>query len=430
MSQPPEEVHMAATPKVVRVELFHVAVPLPRTFYPSWIPGFPQNENRFDLIRVVTDQGVEGHAAVQAMGREREGLGSLIGPYLLGEDPTDIALVQQRLREMSYLGCRNFWIEPAFWDIKGKLAGKPVCDLLGGKPRTVRVYASTGEVKEPAARIEEAEARYAEGFRSIKLRVHDFDPAVDERQVVETAKAVGHKMTIGVDVNQAWRVTAIGDAPLWDLARAKRFADVCKDAGVAWIEEPLPMDAYDDLAGLTAYSEVPIAGGELHTGGLPELKMMIEKHCYDIFQPDAVFTGGIAQTLQVARLCRQHGLSYTPHTWTNGIGFAVNLQLMAATGFADDKDLEYPYNPPSWIETVRDGILAEPFLHRAGMIEVPSKPGLGFDIDADALRRYGKRYFVMNRARLIWFALRDRGFKAAHQIDRARRVRRSGRRPT
>ena len=415
---------MADRPKVTRVELFHVAVPLPCTFRPSWIPGFPQNENRFDLIRVVTDQGVEGYSAAQAMGRERAGLGSLIGPYLLGEDPTDIPLIQQRLREMSYIGWRNFWIEPAFWDIKGKLAGKPVCELLGAKPRQVRVYASTGEVKEPAARIEEAEARYAEGFRSIKLRVHDFDPAVDERQVIETARAVGHKMKIGVDVNQAWRVTAIADAPLWDLERAKRFADVCKDAGVAWIEEPLAMDAYDDLTRLAEYSDVPISGGELHTGGLAELKMMIERRCYDIFQPDAIFSGGIAQTIEVARLCRQHGLGFTPHTWTNGIGLAVNLQVMAGSGFADEKEIEYPYNPPSWVESARDGILTEPFFHRQGTIEVSGRPGLGFEIDAKALRRYGKRYFVMNRARLIWFALRDRGLKAAREIDAARRARR------
>ena len=262
--------------EITRIELFHVAAPLPAKFYPSWIPGFPQTENRFTLIKVVTKDGVEGYSAGPAMGRERAGLGELLGPYLLGEDATDIDLIQQRLREMAYLGWRNYWVEPAFWDIKGKLAGKPVYELLGGKPCTVKLYASTGEVKKPAERIPEAEARYAEGFRSIKLRVHDFDEAVDIEQVTETAKAIGDKMKIGVDANQAWRVTAIGDAPLWDLERAKRFADACADAGVAWIEEPLPMDGYEDLTALTKYSKVPISGGELHTGALPELKMMMD----------------------------------------------------------------------------------------------------------------------------------------------------------
>ncbi|MCP3980591.1 MAG: mandelate racemase/muconate lactonizing enzyme family protein [bacterium] len=412
---------------IARVEMYHVRAPLPATFYPSWIPGFPQNENRFDLIRITTDDGVDGWAAGPAMGREREAMGYLIAPYVIGEDPTDIPTMQQRLREMSYLGLRNWWVEPAFWDIKGKLANQSICELLGGTPRRIKLYASTGEVKRAEERIEEAEARYEEGFRCIKLRVHAFDEKEDIDQVVRTAKAIGDKMKIGVDANQAWRVAAIADAPRWDLARAKRFADVCADAGVAWLEEPLPMDEYDALAELAAYSTVPISGGEIHTGGLPELKMMIERRCYDIFQPDAVFTGGIAQTFEIAGLCRQHGLQYTPHTWTNGFGFAANLQLMAASGFADDKELEYPLDPPGWVPSARDAVLLRPFVHDRGELEFPTGPGLGFEIDRAALRRYGKRVFIMDKKRLVGFALRDRGFKAAREIDAHRRARRSGR---
>jgi len=406
---------------IARIELYHVAIPLPATFYPSWIPGFPQTENRFTLIKVITDDGVEGYSAGPAMGRERAGIGDLLGPYLIGEEATDIALIQQRLREVSYLGWRNYWIEPAFWHIKGKIAGKPVCELLGGKPCKVTLYASTGEVKTPEQRIEEAEARYAEGFRSIKLRVHDFDEAVDIRQVVETAKAIGHKMKIGVDANQGWRVTIVGDAPLWALDRAKRFADACTGAGISWIEEPLPMDAYADLSELTAYSRVPIAGGELHTSGLPELRMMIERRCYSIFQPDAIFAGGIAQVFEVVKLCREHGLQYSPHTWTNGIGFAVNLQLMAASGFANQKDLEYPLNPPGWTVEARDRILETPFVHDQGTLMTPSAPGLGITIDSSALRKFGKRFFVMDRKRLIWYSLRTRGIKASMEINRVKK---------
>jgi len=408
---------------IARIELFHVAIPLPAMFYPSWIPGFPQTENRFTLIRVTTKDGVEGYSAGPAMGKERAGLGELLGPYLLGEDATDIPLIQQRLREVSYLGWRNYWLEPAFWDIKGKLAGKPVCELLGGSPCTVTLYASTGEIKTPKERIIEAESRFSEGFRSMKLRVHDFDETVDIRQVKETALAMGHKMKIGVDANQGWRVTIIGDAPIWTLERAKRFADACADAGIAWIEEPLPMDAYEDLSALAAYSRVPIAGGELHTSGFPELKMMIERRCYNIFQPDAIFAGGISQVHNIARLCRENGLAYTPHTWTNGIGFAVNLQIMAASGFADQMDVEYPYNPPGWTVEARDGILESPFYHNNGKLDVPTKPGLGFTIDGKALRKYGKRYFVMDRKRLVWFSIRTRGFKVSMEIDRVKKKR-------
>lgn len=411
---------------IARIELYHVSVPLPAPFYPSWIPGFPQTENRFDLIRVITDDGVEGVAAGPAMGRERQGLGTVLGPYLMGEDPTDIELMQQRIRELSYIGFRNWWIEPAFWDIKGKLAGKPVCELLGGTPRKVPVYASTGEVKSPGERIEEAEARLAEGFGTIKLRVHDFDERRDVEQVVETARAVGGRMKIGVDVNQGWRVTAISDAPLWNLDRAKRFADACADVGIQWIEEPLPMDAYADQAELTAYSRVPIAGGELHTQGLPELRMMIERKCYAIFQPDAVFTGGIAQTFRLIGRIREAGLVYTPHTWTNGLGFAVNLQLHVASGFADAKPLEYPLAPPGWVPEARDAMLTEPFVHERGRLRVPTTPGLGVAVDPKALRKHGTRFSVMDRKRVVWFGLRDRGLRAAREIDAHKKARRAG----
>lgn len=406
---------------VARIELYHVAIPLPAPFYPSWIPGFPQTENRFTLIKVITDDGVEGHSAGPAMGRERSGLGELLGPYLIGEEATDIGLIQQRLREVSYLGWRNYWVEPAFWDIKGKIAGKPVCELLGGKPCKVNLYASTGELKTPERRIEEAEARYAEGFRSIKLRVHDFDEKVDIRHVEQTAKAIGHKMKIGVDANQGWRVTIIGDAPLWDLDRAKRFVDACADVGVSWVEEPLPMDAYSDLSELTKYSRTPLSGGELHTSGLPELRLMIQWRCYDIFQPDAIFAGGIAQAYEVAKLCREHGLLYSPHTWTNGVGFAVNLQVMAASGFAEEKDLEYPINPPGWTVEARDGILQTPFVHDKGTLMTPDAPGLGIAIDPAALKKYGKRFFVMDRKRLVWYSIRNRGIKVSREIDRVKK---------
>ncbi len=403
--------------KITCVELFHVRVPLDTAFYPSWIPGYPQTENRFDLIRITTEDGIQGYSAGPAVAHERKGLGGLITPYLIGQDATDIELMQQRLREITYLGIRANWIEPAFWDIKGKLANKPVYELLGGKNQQINLYASTGEVKQPKARLEEAQARYNEGFHSIKLRVHDFDMAKDIAQVKAVTDVLGDKMHIGVDANQAWRVTAVSDAPLWDLKRAKYFADACHDMGVSWIEEPLPMDDYDAQAELCAYSKVDITGGELHSSGYPELKMMVEKGCYDIFQPDAIMSGGISQSLAIAKLCREKGLKYTPHTWTTGIGFAVNTQVMLASGFADDTHMEFPINPPSWTVEKRDALLMEPFNHKDGKLTVSNKPGLGFEIDEKALRKYGKRFFKMGHKKMVLHTIFDKGIKTAKEID-------------
>lgn len=74
---------------VARIELYHVGIPTPAPFYPSWIPGMPQTKNQFTLLKIITDDGVTGYSAGTAMGRERASLGELLGPYLLGEDATD-----------------------------------------------------------------------------------------------------------------------------------------------------------------------------------------------------------------------------------------------------------------------------------------------------------------------------------------------------
>lgn len=410
---------------VARIELYHFAAPLPDTFRPAWIPGLPQEENTATIIRVVTEDGVEGWSAGPALGRERQGLGELIGPYLVGEDATDLHGVQQRLREMTYLGWRNWWIEPAFWDIKAKRRGVPVWRLFtDDAPQSVPLYASTGEVKGPTERISEVEARASEGFSTVKLRVHE-DERSDAAQVRAVAEAVGDRIQLGVDANQGWRVAAIGPAPRWDLERANRFADLCAELGIAWLEEPLAMDAYDDLAALTARSDVPIAGGELQPGGEAELTMMVERRCYHVFQPDAVFTGGFAQTARVAAAAHDAGLRYTPHTWTNGVGFAINLQLFLGSGAAGRGELlEYPYAPPGWIPSSRDAMLTEPFHHLDGRLPTPTGPGLGITIDPRALKRHGRRFSVMDRKRLVWFGLRRRGLSTSLEIDRARRARR------
>lgn len=391
------------------MELYLVNVPTPAPFSPAWVINGKRSNFPHYLIRLRTDDGVEGFSAFSAAGRERAGIGDRLAQLLLGKDPTDIDHILELLHVPAYGGIRDFWIEVACWDIKGKLAGKPVCELLGGKPCRLNLYVSAGEVKEPAERIDEALAHYEAGFRTMKMRVHDFDEAVDIRQVQEPARALEGKMQFGVDCNQAFRLIANGPGPKWDLARAKRFADACHEAGLLWVEEPLFMESFDDMAALTAYSRVPISGGELHTQGLPELSHMIDKRCYHIFQPDAMWTGGLQQTLEVARRVRAAGLKFTPHSWSNGIGFAAAMHLHAASGFADEMDFEYPYNPPGWTLEARDAMLQEPWRHDRGTLQVPDKPGLGFEIDERALAAYGKCFFRANRRTAAWMpeALHD-----------------------
>jgi D-galactarolactone cycloisomerase len=406
--------------KVDRIELFHVAIPLPKPFYPAWIPGYPQTVNRFTLLRLTTDDGVQGLAAGVAFEREREGLGGLLGPYLIGLDPTDIDTGRQRIREASYLGWRNFWIEAAFWDIKGQVEGKPVWALLGGtEPGRADVYASTGEVHPPEQRAEEVLKLEEIGFKTIKLRVHSFDPAEDVAQLEAVRRAVGDRIDLGVDANQGWRVALIDDAPLWTLERATDFARACADFEVRWLEEPLDMYAYDEQAELCRRSQVPIAGGELN-GGWHEFKVMLEKGSYEIYQPDATMGGGISDAVRVMEACREQGLGYTPHTWTNGLGFLINLHVYAAG--PRDHPIEYPYEPPGWIPEARDGLLAEPIGVAAdGTVAIPDGPGLGIELDEDKLARYGEKYFEITSRGIAVKTIRDKGLFAALKLARKKR---------
>jgi L-alanine-DL-glutamate epimerase-like enolase superfamily enzyme len=403
--------------KIDRIRLYHVAIPLAEPFYPAWIPGYPQTENRFTLLQLITDVGVEGFAAGVAFEREREGLGNLIGPYLIGSDPLDIDAVRQRLREASYLGWRNYWMEAAFWDIRGKVEGKPVYALLGGdKVERISVYASTGEIHPPERRAAEVLQLKDMGFTAVKLRVHSFDPAQDVAQLKAVRRVVGDEMQIAVDANQGWRVTLIEDAPLWTLERATDFAAACAEFGLAWLEEPLDMYAYDELAELRCRSAVPIAGGELNAGW-HEFKTMLDKGSYDIYQPDATMGGGVRDAKRVLDFCEKQGLGFTPHTWTNGVGFLINLHVHAAS--SSHLPIEYPYEPPGWVPEKRDGILTQPIeVNADGTVAVPQASGFGIRIDEDKLSRYGRKYFEITERGIAFKTVREKGLLTALRLAR------------
>jgi len=400
--------------EIAKVELFHVRIPLPEPFWPTWIPGYPQTDNNFTLIRLTTKCGIEGWSAGAAMGRERQGLGDLIGGYLIGLDPEDIATVNQRLKEASYLGWRNYWIEPAFWDIIGKAQGKPVYEVLGGKARKVDVYCSTGEMHEPEKRVDELLEMAERGFKTAKLRVKNVELEDDIRHVRVVGEGVRGKLEMGVDANQGWLVTIVDKIPAWNLERAKRFAAAAADSGFTWLEEPLDLRNYDGLAELRKEAKLRIAGAELNYGW-HEAKVMLEKGSYDVYQPDSTFCG-IRDAMKIMRAAHERGLKFTPHTWTNGVGFMVNLQALLSDP-GNDLPLEYPLEPPGWIPRARDGILKKPIMPDGeGRIDPPTQPGLGIEISPSKLRRYGKRFFSMNKLGLTVKVIMEKGLKAALEL--------------
>ena len=172
-------------------------------------------------------------------------------------------------------------------------------------------------------------------------------------------------------------------------------------------------------AELCRRSKVPIAGGELN-GGWQEFKVMLEKGSYDVYQPDATMGGGIGDARKVLDACRERRLGYTPHTWTNGLGFLINLHVYAAG--PRRYPIEYPYEPPGWVPEARDGILAEPIRVAAdSTVALPDAPGLGIELDEDKLARYSEKYFEITSRGIAMKTVREKGLFTALRLARKRR---------
>jgi D-galactarolactone cycloisomerase len=402
--------------KIKAIELYHVSVPLKKTFWPTWIPGYPQTHNRFTLIKIMTDEGIDGYSAGAAMGKERSGLGDLLGGYLIGADPTDIDRVQSLLKQAGFLGWRNFWIEPACWDIIGKKEGKPVYELLGGRARPIPAYCSTGEMHLPEKRVEELLSVKERGFQTAKLRVKNHTLEEDIEMIRQIRRGVGDALVLGVDANQGWLVSIIDRVPAWDLKRAKEFAAACYDHQIEWLEEPLDSRDYDGNAALKKEAQVKISGAELNYGW-DEIKIMFEKDCFDIYQPDACFAGGIAQVRQVIGACREKQRLYSPHTWTNGIGFYINWNLVLSDN-DNTRPIEYPLEEPSWVPEFREGIIDPILPDRRGFLQPFTRPGLGFEINQNRLRKYGERFFKITEFGLKLKVIREKGLKEALKLKK------------
>jgi L-alanine-DL-glutamate epimerase-like enolase superfamily enzyme len=178
------------------------------------------------------------------------------------------------------------------------------------------------------------------------------------------------------------------------------------------------MHAYEDLAALRQRTSTPIAGGEMNTGW-HEYKVMLEKGSLDIYQPDATLSCGISDILRVMAACREQGLKFCPHTWTNGIGVLINMHLYAAWG--KEGFLEYPYDPPGWIPAGRDGLLSAPVeVSEDGTVPVPQVPGIGIQLDEKALGKFGKRFYKVTPFRLAVHTIRQKGLRTAMELKRSR----------
>jgi D-galactarolactone cycloisomerase len=365
--------------RITGVRLRRLRLPLDPPFEPAWDPA-PRHAFEATLVYVDTDEGLTGVGSGDTMdGFER------YAELFLEQDPLEIERHVQVLETITFHAGRYWPFEAALWDLAGKAQGVPAARLLGGAAESVPVYASTADRRAAGERVESALALREQGLGALKLRIDRRRLAQGLEAVEATRQAVGTTMEIMVDLNQGWRMP--GDmAPLLDADAVDDVAARLEELGVLWLEEPLAGDDVAGFARLRAGRVIRIAGGEM-ARSRAELDGLLEADALDVYQPDAVLAVGLLRARELAERVSARGLWFTPHTWTNGIGLLANLHLAAGVG--GGPFLELPFDPPGWTPERRDFMLAEPVLPDAdGRLHVQDRPGLGLELDEDAVERY------------------------------------------
>jgi L-alanine-DL-glutamate epimerase-like enolase superfamily enzyme len=366
--------------KITAIRLTRMTLPLDPPFFAAWDPT-PRTSFDATLVEVDTDEGITGVGSGDTM----DGF-EAFEHLFMGTDPLQILNQVRRIETINFHGGRYWPLEAAMWDIVGQVAGLPVSVLFGAARDRLPAYASTGELRSPQARAESALAARELGFRAMKIRIARDRLTEGIEAVRQTRAAVGDEFELMVDLNQMWRMS--GDIePALPLARVQSIAAELAELNVLWLEEPLPQIDISGAKRVRAQTGIQISGGEM-VRSLPEITALIEEDAFDIYQPDVALAVGMYRARQVAESANLRHRQFTPHTWSNGLGLLANLHV--AAGVDAGPYLEFPFDPPGWTPERRDFFMKPLNIDSAGDLVVPNRPGLGAEIDWDAVRRYRK----------------------------------------
>lgn len=339
------------------------------------------------VVRVTTTEGDRGIGQMSPYNADisAEVFHRQIAPHALGEDPDDLEELVDQIVEKnlkfpgSYVRRALCGLDTAVWDLRGKRQGVPVCELLGGKPRSLDVYGSSMrrdiEPDDEADRL--AALRDEKGYEAFKLRVgawgsngedEDAWPGRSEELVPTVRNELGDDATIFVDANSAY--TPEGALEL--------DREVLAPNDVAHFEEPCPYWELDWTATVRENAETPVAGGEQDCF-VKQWERIVERPVVDVVQPDVCYLGGLTRTLRVAEMAAEHGLLCRPHAANHSMVLTFTLHLLAAI------DNAAPYVEYSIEDHWAEGMLSPEPIVEDGAVAVPEGPGWGVEVDEEWL---------------------------------------------
>jgi L-alanine-DL-glutamate epimerase-like enolase superfamily enzyme len=364
--------------KITAIEITQHQFPLDPPFRPSW-SSRPRQLFDATIIRVHTDAGITGIGSGDYM------LGFAGHEHLfVGEDPLRLERHFRAIAHITFHYGRCWPLDLALWDLAGKIAGQPCWKLLGGMRSRIACYASSGTLRGSAELAALAEQVVARGFKAMKIRFRRGEWRADIEALQAVRARIGTKLELMVDCNQGWRFPW-DTMSAWTLKDAIAVGRELERLGVYWMEEPLHRADREGMKALRHALDMRIAGGELDRE-MSELRDLIAEGCVDVLQPDVVSVGGITGLAKIAAMANEHALTFTPHSWGNGIGLLANAHLAAGT--SDGSYFEFPWDPPEWTIARRDFMLRRPVdVDAEGHLVLSDAPGLGIELDEEVLAR-------------------------------------------
>ena len=349
-------------------------------------PG-PQQNAKQTLLRLVTDEGVEGYAFG---GASPEVVRQIVKPMLVGEDPFMRERIWQRMKERQrlHLGALNdkvlSAVDQALWDLAGRALNQPVYKLLGGFRDKVPAYASTmcGDDLEGGLNTPEDYARFAlackaRGYPAFKL--HTWMPplpgAPDPRRDVAACAAV--REAVGEEM-----VLMLNSFHYYSREEALYLGKELEKLNYYWLEEPMDEHSTSSYVWLAEQLAIPICGPETAEGKMHTRAEWIVRGASDISRGGVNDLGGITPLVKTAHLCESFGVRMEMHG-----GGAANLHVLCAMGIPGEfyeRGLLHPFldyeQPQPWLAVIDDPLDAE------GCVHVSQKPGLGMEIDFDYIQ--------------------------------------------
>jgi L-alanine-DL-glutamate epimerase-like enolase superfamily enzyme len=340
----------------------------------------------YPLVRVWGEDGLVGYGEASPMHPDvtKAAVEHQLKPLLVGMDACNLEGCWEKMYVTTYktrgqgTSIAISGVDIALHDLAGKALGIPVYQLLGGKYRDkVRVYASymSRDLSDDEYARQAAQAMEG-GFSGVKIKIGDrygFDSKnieEDESLIAAVREAIGPKAELLVDANSGYSVhTAI------------KVGRMLERYGVFHYEEPIPYTDLDGLAQVAAAIDIPVAVGEQqHTRY--DFKEMLLKNAVDIVQPDVTKCGGLQEGKKIASLADAFGRYVTTHTTTVSVGLAAHLHYWAST-----PNCRYAQEFNVVASRSRTTFLKTPILPEGGYLQVPDVPGLGLDIDENAVAR-------------------------------------------